>query len=276
VGGACPAAGPAQTTSIGRGDTGSSILEKVGGKTRLKLYPEVEFNLSKTVCSYCYATGGKYGEPTVQIAELVRFAVVQSVLRDPSARERFIEAVVWQIPNLKFAKLQHGKDESNNVVDRRMKDYPDVVRVHSSGDFYDPKYASMWLEIANRLYATHGTSIILWAPTRTHVIPAWQKFWEKNPPPPNFSIRPSAYQLGDYAPSAPNLAGGTSVLVPEDAVASKGIKFDHQCGVYDIGDDQDKTCVNAMSPPGRNGEKPSKGCRACWVRPELRINYVAH
>lgn len=295
VGGACPSAGPAQTTSLGRGDKGSQILEKKGDRTVLKLYPDIGYNLASTVCSSCYATGGKYGEPSVQLRELVAFAVVQAAMRDPGIRAALVEAIVWQIPNLPYdkweagkAKLRdatgvdedgdedvkpEGKAESPQEVLNRMSEYPDVIRIHSSGDFYDTKYAKMWLEIANRLYRTHGKSIILWAPTRTHVIPSWQKFWRENPPPPNFVIRPSGYHVGDPAPSAPNIASGTSVLTPDDAAQNVGVKFDHQCGVYDLAKGN-KTCVDAK-PPGWREDQPV-GCRACWVRPELRINYVAH
>jgi hypothetical protein len=158
-----------------------------------------------------------------------------------------------------------------------------VVRIHSSGDFFSIKYAEMWLEIARRLYAQHGNRYTLWAPTRTHVIPGADRaderasgfadFWAKADAagqiPPNFVIRPSAYHLGDYAPMPPGLAAGTSVLTPADAAQTKGVKYDHQCGVYDLARGN-KTCVDARAPDG------SKGCRACWEQPKTRVNYVAH
>lgn len=321
VGGSCPAAGPAQTTSIGRGigevekllatdgAASADILSKESsGRVRLTLYPEVDFALAKSVCSYCYATGGKYGEPTVQIAELVRYAVVRAAVNDARLRANLIDAIVWQIPNLPFARWQVGNvkrgevtgvdEEDEDSVSKkelekalralnivipaeppekimeRMAQYPRVVRIHSSGDFYNMAYARMWIEIANRLYAMYGMSIMLWAPTRTQVLDSWGDFWKKEKESgrltPNFVIRPSAYHLGDAAPYKEGLALGTSVLTPTDSAASKGIKFDHQCGVYDLEEGR-KTCVDALSPDG------NKGCRACWVRgDDLRINYVAH
>lgn len=296
VGGACPAAGPAQTTSIGRRDKGGGLLMERDGRTVLRLYPDIGYNLSSSVCSSCYATGGKYGEPSVQISELVRYAVVQAAIQSPEIYRTLVDAIVWQIPNLPFDRWEagkakkrdasgvdedgdedvkpQGKVESPQEVLKRMRNYPDVVRVHSSGDFFDPRYAKMWLEIANRLHRDYGTRIKLWAPTRTQVVPEWAEFWKSNPPPPNFVIRPSAYHVGDPAPAAVSLAGGTSVLVSADAAVTKGVKYDHQCGVYDL-EKGNKTCVDAMSPPDERG-KAHKGCRACWVRPELRINYVAH
>lgn len=260
------------------------------------------FNLGSSVCSHCYATGGKYGEPTVQISELVRYSVVQTAMKDPAFRKHLVEAMVWQIQNLPYAKWQEGviskhdasggdagEDEADETAEKTKKEppglirermhgivngervrdpYPRVIRVHSSGDFYSPEYARFWLEIARRVRQT-DPDIVLWAPTRTHVLPKWAEFWQGESIPENFVIRPSAYGLGDYAPVAKNLSGGTSVLKPEDAAATKGVKYNHQCGVYDLAKGN-KTCVSALDPDG------IPGCRACWVRPDLRINYVAH
>jgi hypothetical protein len=286
VGGACPAAGPAQTTSIGRGEKGGSILKVIDGRSVMALYPDVEFNLARSVCASCYATGGSYGKASTQLSELVHFAVMKAAILNPAMQAALIEALVWQIPNLPYAEYQEGEEDekskkrgaaSPDEVRKRMalprpslpNGYPNTIRIHSSGDFFDQRYARMWLEIARRVYQTHGMNIIFWAPTRTQFLPTWAKFWSEAEIPPNFTIRPSAYHVGDSAPMAQNLAAGTSVLTPEDSEVSKGEKFDHQCGVYDL-DKGNRTCVEAKDPEG----KP--GCRACWVRPELRVNYVAH
>jgi hypothetical protein len=321
VGGTCPAAGPAQTTSIGRGQTPAkaSFLSAIPGVKvpgidgkptqayQLKVLPGVQslgptgepavYDLARTVCSYCYATGGKYGEPSVQIGELVRYSVVSTAVRpgNGALREALIQAILWQIPQLPYDKWQVGKirqrdasgvdedesEEGEKVVEdapvetpdeirARMAKYPNVVRVHSSGDFFSKEYAAFWVEIAQRLYAEHGMKYMLWAPTRTHVLDNFADFWRTAKVPPNFVIRPSAYHLGDYAPAAQGLSQGTSVLTPEDSAESKGTKFDHQCGVYDLAKGN-KTCVDALAPDG------TKGCRACWVRgDDLRVNYVAH
>jgi hypothetical protein len=247
----------------------------------------------------CYATGGKYGEPSVQISELVRYAVMKAAIANPHMRAALVEALVWQIPRLPFDRNQVGSikrrdasgvdddsDDNETVVQaepratpeqvrERMTGYPNVVRVHSSGDFFDPEYARLWIEVARRLYAEHGENIILWAPTRTQVLPTWVEFWRGANVPPNFSIRPSAYHIGDPAPmlfkdnGERAIAAGTSVLTPAQSEAGRGVLFDHQCGVYDLAKGN-KTCVEAKNPEG------NLGCRACWVKPDLRINYVAH
>jgi hypothetical protein len=286
VGGACPGALPAQTTSLaGREpqDAGDIIIKK-DGRLVLRQYPSVEFDLSRSVCSYCYASGSGYGYASTQFAEIVRFSVAQAAIAKGNAavREAFINAVVWQVPRLPYrSDLGKGDGETGPQTLARMgKKFQTasgepqmMIRVHSSGDFFSPQYAELWLEITRRVYALYGDKYIFWAPTRTQVLPKFAQWWKSQSIPPNFVIRPSAYGLGDYAPAAQPLAGGTSVLVPDDAKESQGVKYDHQCGVYDL-KKGNKTCVDAKSPGWKEGDPV--GCRACWVRPDLRVNYVAH
>lgn len=290
VGGTCPASGPAQTTSIGRGDSVAKdmMTQRPDGRYFLKLYPDVEFNLARTVCAECYATGGTYGNTSTQVTEVVHAALVKAAMKDDAMREALTQAFVWQIPHLPYDRWQAGEgelDEEGNVVAKkaghtppdevrkRMARFPKVIRVHSSGDFFNEKYASFWLDVARRVQAQHGEEIRFWAPTRTQFLPDWANYWTEQWKagliPSNFSIRPSGYHVGDPAPMLSGLAAGTSVLTPKDSAVSRGEKFDHQCGVYDL-KEGNKTCVEALDPTG----KP--GCRACWVNPEKRVNYVAH
>lgn len=289
VGGSCPAAGPAQTTSLGRGDEGKNILKVISNKPVMTMYPDVEFNVARSVCASCYATGGTYGKSSTQLNELVHFALMKSAMQNPAMKAALIEALVWQVPNLPFALHQEGEIEEGSAKhakgaatpeEARIRmakprpgfphGYPNVVRIHSSGDFFNRTYAEMWLEVARRVYATHGMNIRFWAPTRTQFIPVWAEFWADADIPDNFTIRPSGYHVGDSAPMANGLAAGTSVLKEKDSAVSRGEKFDHQCGVYDLDPKADKSCVEAKDPNG------APGCRACWVHPAKRINYVAH
>jgi hypothetical protein len=331
VGGSCPAAGPAQTTSIGRGQTEYVTAKKGGvevtkpsaiftkredGKIALKMYPEVEYNRATTVCASCYASGTTFGYTSVQLAELMHFAVMKVATENAQFREQLIQAVVWAIPRLKYASMliapKNRKADADALADaanqmnaafkpssppvapeieakrkknkadpvskasdilNSMQKYPNVLRVHSSGDFFSWPYAEIWIEIARRVYAQHGMDYILWAPTRTQVLPGFAKKWKTANLPPNFVIRPSGYHVGDPAPESAGLAKGTSVLTEEDSLVSKGVKFDHQCGVYDL-KAGNKTCVEAKPPGWQEGDE--LGCRACWVQPGKRINYVAH
>jgi hypothetical protein len=225
----------------------------------------------------CYASGGKYGEAVVQFAEVARFALVSSMLAQNE--EGLVDLLVRALEETQ-------KWESIDAKRHGIR----PVRVHSSGDFFSPKYASMWLKVAAKLHNnailakksgdTSYLPIVLWAPTRTHVLKGWSDFWKGQKIPPNFMIRPSAYSVGDPAPfikrKSPTGTKGTSVLFADDSESrltkgghGDGTKFDWQCGVYDLGKGE-KTCVKAKAPDGK------VGCRACWVRPDLAVNYVIH
>ena len=235
----------------------------------------------------CYASGGKYGEAVVQFSEVARLALINAMLKTSELEERLVNLIVDALETTKMAW---------NKADVARHDIR-PVRVHSSGDFYSQKYALMWLKVARRLHenAQRGDAgykpIVLWAPTRTHVLPGWNKFWveqrvlwEKSKGaegiPPNFVIRPSAYSVGDPAPyikrESPTGSKGTSVLFEGDTrerlvrgLKGDGTKFHWQCGVYAL-DKGSKTCLLSTAPDGE------KGCRVCWKFPKLAVNYVAH
>jgi hypothetical protein len=210
------------------------------------------------------------------------------------------------IPNLNYQESE-ARDASARWGIR-------PVRIHSSGDFFSKEYATFWIDVANQVGADEAAAgnvpnIRFWAPTRTHVLTGKGSFdWpsllnrmvvftdETGRPFKNFAIRPSGYNIGDAAPymlGAGSLdAGGTSVLSSLDSIkpgiqgavlvesergrrglpvlksAGEGY-FDWQCGVYAL-NAGDKTCAKALGPDGK------VGCRACWVQPQLRVNYVVH
>lgn len=236
-------------------------------------------NLKSTVCQYCYASGGKYGEVTVQFNELARFAFVKALVRKNP------DLLVGLLTKSIIAGLKWDEGQAARFGIR-------PIRVHSSGDFYNTDYAKVWLKVAYYLHQhalrhPEEAPIVLWAPTRTHVLPAFNKFWQESRDegriPPNFIIRPSAYSVGDPAPyinaKSPTGSAGTSVLFEDDtrprinekgkAEFGDGTKFDWQCGVYALAKGN-KTCLSAIGPDGK------EGCRACWKRPDLAVNYVIH
>lgn len=255
-------------------------------------------NLNTTVCTRCYATGGKYGEAIVQFSEVARLALINAMLKKAETRERLISLIV---DALELTKMSWNR---NDVERHGIR----PVRVHSSGDFYKRDYALMWLEVARRLHQNALAAkargddgykpVVLWAPTRTHVLESWNVFWVQQRDlwvsskgadglPPNFVIRPSAYSVGDPAPyikrESPTGSKGTSVLFgddsasrlkkratrPQDAFVGDGTKFNWQCGVYAL-DDGEKTCLLSTAPDGQ------RGCRACWKFPHMAVNYVIH
>jgi hypothetical protein len=291
VGGACPGAAAAQSTAPSQTQANASRdfqkLVQMGriDSRRLKVLDPEETRvnwvrserqidtpeLNIAVCTRCYATGGKYSEAVVQFSEVARFAFVARMLR--SAPEKLQELLVYTIVNtLQFLDYD---DPS-----RRFGIKP--IRVHSSGDFFSVEYAEMWLSVARKVQAL-DPSVRFWAPTRTQVVPLWVDFWDRTKVPTNFSIRPSSYHVGDPAPpplhptqdARPGNSKGTSVLFPDQSVAVEGRYYDHQCQVYAL-EKGNKTCAQAMSPTVALGGDYKPGCRACWVHPELAVNYVIH
>lgn len=237
--------------------------------------PAPAINLKSTVCTYCYATGGKYGEVGVQFAEVARFAFIKALMKTSQGVDTLVKLLVATIEQTLVW------DEETT---KRHKVRP--IRVHSSGDFYNEAYAEMWLRVARQLDKNaeqhpDDPPIVLWAPTRTHVLKSFNKFWRNANIPSNFVIRPSAYSVGDPAPyikhESPTGSKGTSVLFEDDArerMTGKsefgdGTKFHWQCGVYAL-EKGNKTCMSAQAPDGK------VGCRACWKMPKMAINYVVH
>jgi hypothetical protein len=261
--GTCPGAVAGQSivpTSIREGAI-DNIIAKTG-----------HYNLETAVCEYCYATGSKYAEASTQMKELIAFAFVsRMVAQNPEALVQILYEGV-----LGAEQFYAAGDPT-----RRFGFLP--VRVHSSGDFYSQKYADVWLAVARKLLENEragGRAVRLWAPTRTHVVEGWDKYWAKARVPENFVIRPSGWHVDDTAPLAEGLASGTSVIHKDIAPGLMGQKYDFQCQTYGL-EKGNKTCA-ISNPPGapnaKGGVSPSDdcGCRACWLRPELRVNYAFH
>ena len=172
------------------------------------------------------------------------------------------------------------------------------IRLHGAGDFFSPQYAEAWCRVADKLHQMGGNAakVRMWAPTRTWLSAPFKKFWADRLPnlasvraggPSNLIIRPSAYHFDDASPMPlhpSNAQGTTSLLKKHDAQAlqerigdarsfmAQGEarqKYDWRCPTYSVAEGS-KSCSNATNPDG------GTHCRACWVKPELRINYLAH
>lgn len=317
MGGACPGA-----------ISGQSVVPPA---TRLKSSQEVRdhshrynlatgrlesghYDLDNAICEYCYATGGKFSEASVQIKQLIMFGFIRRMVdSNPQALKQILFEATLGAES--FFKSKTDKTARFNIL---------PVRVHSSGDFYTIKYAEIWIDVAWMLLANEkngGRAVRLWAPTRTHVNEGFRKFWAKTKVPMNFAIRPSAWHVGDVAPApvawlhdlAPQPAGqyradgakvplyvegtsdplmvqGTSVLRASVAPLYAGKAYDFQCGTYALDPKEGKSCALSASPvrigpqpdgvPSTSEGQPKgadkDGCRACWIRPDLRVNYAFH
>ncbi len=270
IGGSCPAATAGQ--SIIPLDLRLRSQHAVGQPVKLQ----------EAICQICYAESGNYASPHVQVGEMVRYWWCRQMLDGAGAtaetRAAWVDTVVRAIEGTMFP------DE--RPIDPRTGKPVLPMRIHSSGDFYSPEYAAAWVEVANRM-----PEVMFWAPTRTWASPGWNRTWEKLGPAikhGNLALRPSAYHTGDPAPSKDEhpwpggypytSAGTTSIYTFDDANAgtdmakptpSKDPRFDWSCRTYAILDDA-HSCRNALAPDGKIG------CRACWLHPDLRVNYTTH
>lgn len=272
IGGSCPGAtlGQSVTNPTGRGN-----VTTPDGQTR-----PVELN--KAICQSCYATSGNFQYANIQFTEVLRYWWCRNMLQ-AGRMDEMVDALVHSITLLRFEKTPF------DIL---------PIRLHGSGDFFSPDYAEAWCRVADKLHAMGGNAakVRMWAPTRTWVGDNFKRFWAERLPrlasvraggPPNLIVRPSAYHFDDPAPgplSPSNAQGSTSLLKRNDPGAASERagdaraffaqgeareKYDWRCPTYSVAEGS-KSCSNATNPQG------GTHCRACWVRPELRINYLAH
>lgn len=243
--------------------------------------------LQETICQICYAEGGQYASPHVQLGEVLRFWWCRSMLDGGNAESRstWIATMVRAIAGEIFPE--------ERMIDPRTGKPVVPMRIHSSGDFYSAAYAEAWVEVCNQL-----PEITFWAPTRSWAAPGWMRTWKQLVPRikhGNLVLRPSAYHTNDPAPGPETgypwdgdytmtAAGTTALYKFDDANAGRppmekllqigekpsvDPRYDWGCQTYQILDDA-HSCRNAIAPDGQ------VGCRACWLYPQLRVNYTAH
>lgn len=240
--------------------------------------PEHQFTANGISISNCYATGGNFAYANNQMAEIIRYWWLRKMLHE-GKEQKLVEVFVDSIQQLKFKPDRHGIKP---------------IRLHDSGDFFSQKYAEMWCAVADVL-AERMPDVVIWAPTRTWAQGGWTEFWSRRLPAlrsvqmgqrPNLMVRSSAYNFGDNAPGPlhPSNAGGTTSLYAQNAKVSPELKnktdakvvgltaglesrCDFNCGVYGA---EETSCTASKAPDGKIG------CRACWIHPELRVQYSAH
>lgn len=235
-------------------------------------------NLPATICQSCYAEAGNLAMTDNQTRMLVRFIwTLEMVNNHYDDFVRLMSESLLALPESDFSSAA-----PEGIL---------PVRLHASGDFFSVKYARAWVDIANAL-ATHpkGHRIRFWAPTRTWAAPGWTGFWEQELQRLkvlNLVVRPSAFHFDDPAPEdfLPGSGrGSTSMHIAKadieremrrenfHAQGKEKLFFDWRCPVYSIRGEAVKGtgCPDVPSPDG------TRHCRACWTRPDLRIDYPAH
>lgn len=264
TGGSCPGATAAQSTTQSVAD----YAQKNNGRFKFPVIGQEAMPLREwerpgnllrnTICMSCYAVEGRYPTLSVQIREVVAYWWTRQMIEnDP---ETWIKTMVRAIAAAEFPDTR----EQFGIL---------PFRIHSAGDFFSPAYAAAWIEVANRVHEQVDPQISFWAPTRTWVTGFGWPELAKKIKYDNMIIRPSAYSIGDYSPG-PLYPGGpqgsTSTVLEEIQAALQARKFAWDCPVYE-GEKNKKTCSDA---PNRATGKI--GCRACWVKPNLSINYTTH
>jgi hypothetical protein len=276
TGGSCPGATAGQTTA----DSQAQAAKKVLPILQANGCDKDEIDLTTSICDHCYATTGQFQYTNKQFMQVVIF--------------------YW----LKFAKHSDVKLVMQAALDAAKKQgwqkekiggksfY--FFRLHDSGDFFADWYIKMWIEIAR-----DNPDIKFWAPTRIWVTGLSKVVENEKDFPDNLVIRPSAYHFQDASPeSIPNMAAGSTSLyavetdekgpvLKKDGSTAKDKKgnvrlrmlkesaYDPNkarwnCRTYAVGAGEAHTCLVAENPMG------GKGCRACWMMPDLTINYSAH
>lgn len=229
------------------------------------------------ICAACYSSAGNYRGMNVAVGGIVRYHWTKALIeQDP---ERWVRTMVAAIK-----QADHPVEGPDTIL---------PVRLHSSGDFYDPRYAEAWIDVANEIHLW-DPRIVFWAPTRSWATPNWagtkdggQTHWERLLDPDkllsarkgkrlNFVVRASAYHVGDEAPGKlhpTNSVGTTSIFREDNAIfqgKKKDPRFDINCPVYDIERDA-KSCQWAYDPITKK-----LGCRACWRHLDVRVNFTTH
>jgi len=286
VGGTCPGANGGQSVVPNAGQQAARLAMVApptydlpeGAATLLS----TEVKPASTICQSCYAEGGSFAYSDNAARLIVRYWWALAMVNQHY--DEFVQVLFESALKLKFPSCAPG-----GIL---------PIRLHASGDFFSIPYAEAWMEVADRLALDGGDvgeRIRFWAPTRTWATPAgreegWQSFWEERLPrmkTNNFMVRASGYHFDDPAPGAlapGNALGSTSLYVqnPDEermredfrAQGEERLFFDWQCPTYSQTDDNDPrplaSCSVSPNPFG------GTHCRACWVAPNLRINYPAH
>jgi len=276
-GGSCPGSSFGQTTSTlveaslrAKPPKPLIIPESPGGAE-----PAKPLNVREAICESCYATGGSYAYLIQQVGEVVRLWWLKGLERRGEAgRQEFLRIMLRGLTALEFNATTWSHDGQRVPLADGI--WP--VRVHASGDFFHPTYASWWMDLAN---AAAGVlpKVHFWAPTRTWVTwgpNAWPRILARLKQN-NFSVRASGFHVGENAPGRLAPAGtfgasmgSTSIYQPD--MRPDDTRYDFNCGVFkkDSSGAKARSCDRALGPDGQ------VGCRACWVQGQLRINYQNH
>jgi hypothetical protein len=237
-------------------------------------------NLADCVCQSCYAEKNKYSYTSNQLAALIRQAWTEAAVEDGS----FVTVMDFAIKNTDYY-LEGGTRKDQDLspepaIDAETGEPAKFFRIHDSGDWFSERYYQAWCEVA-RL----NPDVTFWAPTRVWAL---NNDWVNGSPPPyNLVVRPSSYMFNRPAAllrslvrgagrgySAPSVSFAVDKANPLENFIPSGYPYHWQCQAY--AGTEKHSCRGAMSPPTSENPEGTVGCRACWVFPNLSINYKKH
>ena len=277
---------------------------------------ESQFVADGVTVHNCYANANNFAYADNQFGMVLRYWWTATMLSTAQGRAAWVEtmvrAIIAEVETKTWPLETHSvssKTPLTECAQGGMSFRP--FRVHSSGDFFSPEYADAWLDVM-RDPRIQALKIIFWAPTRSWVMPNFQKRWAKAYAdgrfPSNLTLRPSGYHFGEQAPRlpAPFAAGTTSLYATRQETESvefveqgEGKKpkrvtkklvvldappADHRrdwdCQTYAVIDEK-HTCLAARGSNGEpaRGEGPGgtgAGCRTCWLYRDISVQYTAH
>ena len=271
IAGSCPGANAGQSIV-------SDKERKRAAEILLPVLGVDQIDLPKAVCQFCYASGGQYATGGVQFHQIIRYAWTRRAIREdmngnviiPGEEEKsvFVRVMTQAIENADF-KINGAKGLSPEPDQGSGQRF---FRLHDSGDFFALQYFRCWKKIAD-----HFKDIIFWTPSRiwTQGEKLINEISVINGPAEasNLVIRPSGFHVNAPGPPRKNYnwsgwAGTTTVYQHASQAQAEGQDYDWNCKAYEV--DKGPNCRDAV---GENGEK---GCRACWLHKDARINYTLH
>jgi hypothetical protein len=247
----------------------------------LNVGDEHQFVANGLVIHNCYAEGGPIAYSSNQMKQTLNYIWASAMTS--KYYDDFVDLMtesILRMPDSEFGYAPGVAPPPGNIL---------PIRLHASGDFFNFRYAGAWIDIANRLAESErGRRVRIWAPTRTWAVRGWPEWWRENLSrlrTPNLMVRPSAYHFDEAPPPRlhpDNAEGSTSFFVKADRVEEEKSRtdfwarpdekpyFDWMCPAYSLRAGDEASCTNSPNPMG------GVHCRACWIRPDLRVNYAAH
>lgn len=191
------------------------------------------------ICDACYAGKSSYAMyDNVHIVQRIRLLWVKKTLREGT----FVDEMSSALSSALWTQKKVGKKHLIN---------PAFFRIHDSGDFFSPEYMAGWFEVCENIHS-EMPNVRFWAPTRVWGDPDYEDVMEDIPG--NLALRPSSLFYGIPAPRVPDLAAGTTSSPSK--VARHWDCPAYQSGVLE-------SCEGV-------------GCRTCWTRPGVPVNYPTH